>query len=107
MSSGQKIGTYTVQEQIGQGGMGVVLRATSATGESVAIKQILPQLVSADSRKRLAREVDTLRRIDHPGVAKILDADLDADLPYIVTEFIDGPPWTSTWPHTARSPATN
>lgn len=91
METGSTVGAYKVFEKIGHGGMGVVLRARDPQGRIVAFKRIHAHLVDDDSRARLAREVATLRRIDHDGVARIVDADLECAEPFIVTEFVDGP----------------
>ena len=43
-----------------------------------------------DARRRLAREVETMRRVHSPNVAEVLDADVDCDPPYIVTRYVHG-----------------
>lgn len=91
MQEGDNVGPYTLCEQVGSGGMGVVHRAETANGTSVAIKMLHPGIATAESRDRLAREVESQRRIRHANVAEVLDADTDCDRPYIVTEFINGP----------------
>lgn len=91
MQEGDKVGPYTLREQVGSGGMGVVHRAETADGTFVAIKMLHPGIATAESRDRLAREVESQRRIRHANVAEVLDADTDCDRPYIVTQFINGP----------------
>ncbi|WP_158564125.1 serine/threonine-protein kinase [Jiangella anatolica] len=91
------IGPYRVLRQLGEGGMGVVYLATAPDGRSVAVKTLRPWLVGGtDGRRRFEREVATLVRVRGDRVAEVLDADVSADPPYIVTRFVDGVP-LSTW----------
>ena len=87
----RKIGPYRVLEKIGEGGMGVVYLARDAVNREVAIK-VLGPAVAGDpaARLRLAREVETMRRVSSPHVAAVLDADLDGPSPYIVTRYVPG-----------------
>lgn len=71
--------------------MGVVYLGVDADNKPVAVKVLHPSIASDQTaRMRLAREVRTLRRIHHPRIAAVLDAELETDTPYIVTEFVDG-----------------
>ncbi|MGH3377067.1 MAG: serine/threonine-protein kinase, partial [Actinoallomurus sp.] len=86
-------GPYRLLDLLGQGGMGVVHRGIGADDREVAIKLMRPELAaSTDFRRRLAREVDTMRRVHSPYVAEVLDADVEAERPYVVTRFIRGRP---------------
>ena len=89
----RRVGDYELHERLGEGGMGVVWRATDATGREVAIK-VLREHIAHDqqARERLRREVSTLARVHHPRVAAVIDADVDGPAPYIVTEYVAGPP---------------
>ncbi|WP_051425649.1 serine/threonine-protein kinase [Jiangella gansuensis] len=90
-----QIGPYRVHRQIGEGGMGVVYLGSAPDGRQVAIKTLRPWLVGgADGRRRFEREVSTLVRVRGPRVAEVLDADVTADPPYVVTRFVDGVPLT-------------
>ena len=66
----ERIGPYRLIRRLGQGGMGVVYLAEGPERREVALK-VLRSHVAHDptARARLEREVTTLRRIDHPGVA--------------------------------------
>jgi serine/threonine protein kinase len=87
------VGPYRIVNRIGEGGMGVVHLALDAEGRAVAIKILRPHVASdEDARRRLGREVDTLRRLRDPRVAEVLDADVDGQLPYLVTRFVPGRP---------------
>ncbi|MBI4940676.1 MAG: protein kinase, partial [Actinobacteria bacterium] len=85
------VGPYRLVSRLGEGGMGVVHLAVGPDDRAVAIK-VLKAHVAADpdARLRLAREVATLRRVRHPRVAEVLDADVDGPVPYLVTRFVPG-----------------
>ena len=87
----RKIGPYRVIEKIGEGGMGVVYLGMDADGRRVAVK-VLGSAVAGDpsARQRLAREVETMRRVRNRYVAEVLDADVDGPAPYIVTRYVQG-----------------
>jgi predicted Ser/Thr protein kinase len=87
----RKIGPYRVIEKIGEGGMGVVYLGADAERRQVAIKVLGPAVASDPSaRQRLAREVETMRRVRNRYVAEVLDADVDGPAPYIVTRYVPG-----------------
>ncbi|WP_084265500.1 serine/threonine-protein kinase [Actinomadura macra] len=91
VTSGDRIGHYSVLQTLGEGGMGVVYLGADPEGRKVAIKVLRPQVAGdATARRRLAREVDSMRRVHSPHVAEILDADVTADQPYIVTQYVPG-----------------
>jgi Protein kinase domain len=75
--------------------MGVVHLALDPEGRAVAIKVLATDKVLAaedtNARRRLAREVDTMRRVRSAFVAEVLDADLAGEFPYIVTRYVAGP----------------
>lgn len=94
----RRLGRYTLGTRVGEGGMGVVYRARpdGAPGDGsgdVAMKVLRPHIAhDPDARLRLAREVTTLSRVSSPRIAAVLDADTEGPAPYIVTEFVPGPP---------------
>jgi hypothetical protein len=72
--------------------MGVVHLAHDPQGNLVAVKVLHPSTTeSANARLRLAREVETMRRVRSPFVAEVLDADVTGEFPYIVTRYVPGP----------------
>jgi hypothetical protein len=87
----RKIGPYRLTEKIGEGGMGVVYLGTDGERRQVAVK-VLGAAVASDpsARLRLAREVDTMRRVRSRFVAEVLDADVTGRSPYIVTRYVPG-----------------
>jgi hypothetical protein len=86
-----RLGPYRLIRKIGEGGMGVVHLGIDEEGREVAIKILHPH-VAADlkARDRLTREVETMRRVRSPHVAEVLDAELGARQPYIVTRYAPG-----------------
>ncbi|TDC62567.1 serine/threonine protein kinase [Actinomadura sp. GC306] len=91
VTSGERIGHYRVLDTLGEGGMGVVYLGADSEGRNVAIKVLRPAVAGdATARRRLAREVDSMRRVHSPHVAEILDADVTAERPYIVTQYVPG-----------------
>jgi len=72
--------------------MGVVHLARDPQGGLVAVKVLHPATTeSANARLRLAREVETMRRVRSAFVAEVLDADVTGEFPYIVTRYVPGP----------------
>src|SRR5918999_1346176 len=90
-TSGDRIGGYRLLERLGEGGMGGVHLAVDSHGRKVAIKVLRPAVAGdATALRRLAREVDTMRRVHSPHVAEIIDADVTAEPPYVVTQYVPG-----------------
>ena len=87
-----KLGPYGVQEVLGQGGMGIVLKAFDPTlHRAVAIKILAPQLATSSSaRQRFAREARAAAAIRNEHVVAIHSVDEWKGLPYLVMEFIPG-----------------
>jgi serine/threonine-protein kinase len=96
--TGERLGPYEVVSEIGTGGMATVYRARRADGrfeQQVAVKVIQPGLATEAQLRRFADERQILAGLDHPGIARLLDAGTTADgLPYLVMEFVDGVPIT-------------
>jgi serine/threonine protein kinase len=87
------LGGYRLVQRLGEGGMGVVHLALDRHGRAVAVKVLRPSVADDPAaRARLSREVETLSRIRSPRVAPVIDADVDGDIPYVVTRFVPGPP---------------
>jgi WD40 repeat protein/serine/threonine protein kinase len=95
--AGARIGPYKLLEQIGEGGMGVVYLAEQSAPikRRVALKIIKPGM---DTRQVLARfdaERQALALMDHPHIAKVLDAgSTEAGHPFFVMELVRGVPIT-------------
>ncbi|ROO89544.1 serine/threonine protein kinase [Actinocorallia herbida] len=88
----QLIGPYRLLDRIGRGGMGTVYLAEDAEGARVAVKVINAELADeAAFRERFRREVTAARSVRRFCTASVLDANLENDPLYVVTEFVDGP----------------
>jgi Tol biopolymer transport system component/tRNA A-37 threonylcarbamoyl transferase component Bud32 len=89
---GQRIGPYEVQSKLGEGGMGVVYRATDThLKRAVAIK-VLPAAVAADADRvaRFQREAQVLASLSHPNIAAIYGVEKTPELTALVMELVDG-----------------
>ncbi len=85
------IGRYRLTGRLGSGGMGVVYLGLDPARRPVAVKVIRADLAAdPEFRARFADEVSAARRVAPFCTAQVLDADPDARLPYLVTEYIDG-----------------
>ena len=81
---------YEIEAQLGQGGMGQVVRAKDLLlGEPVAIKTVL-EGAGAEYIDRLIREVQICRKIAHPNVVRVFDAGRLDNGVFVTMEFIDG-----------------
>ncbi len=82
---------FHVEREIARGGAARVFLAHDANGDEVALKVLNPQLAVTVAGKRFVREVEFLRRIDHPNIARFLDFGETDLLIYYVMNNIEGP----------------
>jgi len=88
----RRIGEYSLLGRLGSGAMGRVYLGRSPAGRPVAVRVIRPDAASdLRFRARLRRELEAARHVASPHVAVVLDADPDADLPWMATEYVPGP----------------
>jgi serine/threonine protein kinase len=86
------LGPYRLLGRLGRGGMGTVYLGAEPDGRRVAVKVVNRDLAGEPAfLERFRREVTAARRVHRFCTAPVLDAELDQDPPYIVTEYIDGP----------------
>lgn len=94
--AGRSIGVYEIVEKIGAGGMGVVYRARRSDEQfekDVAVKFLSHAALDGEGHRRFLQERRILARLDHPHIARLLDAGaLDAIGPYVVMELVEGQP---------------
>jgi tetratricopeptide (TPR) repeat protein len=96
--AGQTVGAYTIERELGQGGMGSVWLAKRTDGRyegDVAIKFLHDTGVPVrGSAERFAREGSILARLAHPNIARLIDAGITATggQRYLVLEYVDGVP---------------
>ena len=94
LTTGARIGAYRILNLIGRGGMGEVYLAERADGQfehRVALKLITREAAADVHRFKAERQI--LARLEHPGIARLLDAGLTDDArPYMVMELVVGEP---------------
>jgi len=96
--AGMMIGPYKLLEQIGEGGMGIVFMAEQQepVRRKVAIKLIKPGMDTRQVVARFEAERQALAVMDHPGIARVLDAGATpAGHPFFVMELVRGVPITT------------
>jgi serine/threonine protein kinase len=94
--AGLELGAYKLVRPLGQGGMGTVWLATRSDGRFegfAAVKLLNLALLSAAGRERFRREGSVVASLTHPGIARLLDAGVNATgQPFLVLEYVDGLP---------------
>ena len=95
---GQHIGPYTLERELGRGGMSEVWLAARSDGKltrQIALKLPYAHLLAGAQRQRFERERDILAALSHPHVAVLYDAGVSDDgHPYLAMEWVDGTPIT-------------
>jgi serine/threonine protein kinase len=99
---GTKLSHYTIDAEIGRGGMGIVYKATDTKLDRTVALKLLPStaLTNQDDRTRFYREAKAAAQLHHPHIASIFEIDeaipegssSDDLRPFIAMEFIDGQP---------------
>jgi serine/threonine-protein kinase len=95
---GARLGPYQLERLLGEGGMGQVWLAERADGlyrRQLALKLLRPGYADPNLRLRFSREREILARLQHPNIARLLDAGIgEGDQPYLVLEYVEGVPLT-------------
>jgi serine/threonine protein kinase/tetratricopeptide (TPR) repeat protein len=94
---GDRVGPYRLLQPLGEGGMGAVFLAEQdhPVRRHVALKLIKPGMDSAQVVARFAAERQALALMDHPNIAKVLDAGAtESGRPYFIMELVEGIPIT-------------
>jgi serine/threonine protein kinase len=92
LTAGTVVGAYTIEREIGRGGMGRVYLASDRTlGRKVALKALAPHLVGdSRHRERLRREARAAASLTHPGICTVYALEeIDGHI-YIASEYVDG-----------------
>ena len=91
-----RIGRYRVLQRLGHGGMGTVwlCEQEEPVRRRVALKRIRHGLEDGDVLRRFHVERQALALLEHPGIARMLDAGTDGGCPYFVMEYVPGQPIT-------------
>ncbi|WP_405864757.1 serine/threonine-protein kinase [Streptomyces sp. NBC_01515] len=87
----ESIGGYALVDRLGSGGMGVVYLARSASGRQVAVKVVHAQYAQDEEfRARFRQEIAAVRRVSGAFTAPVVDADPDAEVPWMATLYVPG-----------------
>ena len=88
----RKVGPYWLLGRLGSGGMGQVFLGRSPGGRLIAVKVVRAELAEqAEFRHRFAREVAAARTVSGLFTAPVVDADVDAPVPWLATAYVPGP----------------
>ena len=83
---------YSIHSRVGSGAMGVVYRATSASGATVAIKALRPEVLARrDALSRFQREARMLAAVEHPNLTRLIEVGHSGPHHYLVLEYVYGP----------------
>lgn len=84
------MGPYRLLDRLGEGGMGTVFLGLAPDGRAVAVKVLRDGVSDPLARRRFREEVEALRRVRGRHLVEVLDADVEAETPYLVTRFVPG-----------------
>ncbi|MEK7485562.1 MAG: tetratricopeptide repeat protein, partial [Planctomycetota bacterium] len=89
-----QFGHYQILQELGRGGMGIVYKAYHANlKQVVALKVILAgEQASEKTLQRFQREIETMAKLNHPGIVQILDSGKENQQYYFAMEFVSGVP---------------
>jgi serine/threonine protein kinase/DNA-binding LacI/PurR family transcriptional regulator len=90
---GQKIGSYVLREEIGQGGMAIVYRAHQPSmNRDVALKLIRldKTAMHSDFRERFAKEAEVIAALEHIHILPVYDYGIDGDVAYLAMRYLRG-----------------
>jgi serine/threonine-protein kinase len=92
MNTGDKLGSFTIEKQLGEGAMGVVYKAIhDKTGKVAAIKVISSEVaIKGNAGERFQRESEILQQFKHPNIVRCLAVGRSKGKDYFAMEFIPG-----------------
>ena len=98
---GMSVGDYEIQEELGRGGMGVVLRAHQRSlRRDVALKVLLSGAKASERQvKRFMREAGALAKLSHPNIVRVYDTGDFGDHLYFTMELVEGQPLSDLIDH--------
>ncbi len=93
---GQQLGNYKIIRELGFGGMGAVYLGTRADGkfeQRAALKILKREMNTSAFRRRFQQEREILASLEHPNIARLLDAGTTDDkIPFLAMEYVEGLP---------------
>ncbi|HEU5156172.1 MAG TPA: protein kinase [Streptosporangiaceae bacterium] len=88
----KRLGSYELLGRLGDGGQGIVFLGRAEDGTDVAIKLLHRELTADDmARTRFLREIEFAKQVASFCTAQIIDADIEGERPYLVSEYVPGP----------------
>ena len=86
------IGNYVVLDKLGQGGMGLVLKAQHKRMKRLVALKILPHRLtdSPDAMRRFQREVEAAAKLEHANIVAAYDADEADGVQFLAMQYVDG-----------------
>ncbi len=91
LGPGMRLSSYRIERSLGEGGMGVVYLAEQDNPRREVALKVL-RVSSPSMLRRFQREAQLLGRLQHPGICQIFEAGIDAGIPFLAMELIDGLP---------------
>ena len=92
MRAGDRVLSYIVERELGEGGMGTVYLARhTVLDQQVAIKVLSPVLARDEAlRTRFIQEANIQAKLRHPGIVQVLTAEMEGEQPSLIMEYIEG-----------------
>lgn len=87
---GDVVGSYTLREVLGVGGMATVYKATDRRGRLLAVKILHPGKAETDDGRRFQREFLTLRELRDENIVQVYEAGVQGEYPWIAMELVEG-----------------
>jgi serine/threonine protein kinase len=88
---GTRIGEYSIERLLGEGGMGKVYCAVGADGKRIALKLVKEDYARDETfRRRFSREARIAQTVEHPNVVPVVATGEDHGMPFMAQTFIDG-----------------
>lgn len=87
-----RLGGFSIQELVGQGGMGVVFRATDLTSKTTVALKVMKPIVATrpEAKRRFLREARAIKTLRHPHIVRIFRSGEVNGTPYLAMEYLQG-----------------
>ncbi len=86
------LGSYKIFDSIGHGGMGQVFKARHEIMDTIVAIKVLPREKATQAAiENFQNEIQSLASLNHPNLVRAIDAGMDGNVYYLVTEYVPGP----------------